>query len=141
MTLVVDASVAFKWFIEELQSDAALRVPALPEDLIAPDLIVVEVANALWRGVRDGRVLTTQATEALTSLPRFFAELASSASLAPRAFAIACDLSHPVYDCLYLALAEQRDARVVSADARLKNKVAGTEWARRVVGLGARRLR
>jgi predicted nucleic acid-binding protein len=139
VTLVVDASVACKWFVEEALSDAARRVPGLAEDLIAPELIVVEVANALWRGVRDGRVLAPQAEDALTSLPRFFAELASAATIAPRALAIARELDHAVYDCVYLALAELRDARVISADTRLAEKVAGTKWSRRVEALAGKR--
>lgn len=135
MTLVVDASVACKWFVEEEGSSAAARLLNGDETLLAPDLIVAEVANALWRKRRVGQVSAEQSDEAVAVLPGFFSELAPAARLAARAFEIACDLDHPVYDCLYLALAEQAGARVVSADARLKARVTGTAWSRSLLGL------
>jgi predicted nucleic acid-binding protein len=46
---VVDASVAVKWVIPEVLSDAADRVRDGEDDILAPDLLLVEVANALWR--------------------------------------------------------------------------------------------
>ena len=54
MTLVVDASVAIKWFVEESRSDAARAVLTSGESLVAPDLVVPEACNAaastsLWQ--------------------------------------------------------------------------------------------
>jgi predicted nucleic acid-binding protein len=49
--------------------------------------------------------------------------------------AIARDLDHPDYDCFYLALAEQRQATLVTADRRLLNRVRGTQWASVAMGL------
>jgi len=46
MSLVVDASVAIKWFVEEIWSDAARAVLGSGEPLIAPDLVVPEACNA-----------------------------------------------------------------------------------------------
>ena len=137
MTLVVDASVVCKWFIAEEGSKAAARLLDHDEELLAPDLVIAEVANVLWRKQKVGQVLPEQAEQAVAALPGFFAELAPAARLATRALVIARGLDHPVYDCLYLALAEQRGAHLVSADPRLKAKAKGTEWARRVVGLRA----
>jgi predicted nucleic acid-binding protein len=57
--------------------------------------------------------------------------------LAGRALAIAESLAHPVYDCFYLALAEQADARLVTADTRLLNRLEGTAWRARGVSLSA----
>jgi predicted nucleic acid-binding protein len=48
---------------------------------------------------------------------------------------IASQLDHPVYDCFYLALAEARDALLVTADRRLLRKLRGTPWVERVVNL------
>jgi predicted nucleic acid-binding protein len=56
MRVVVDASVALKWLVEETGSDLAERVAAQHE-LIAPELIVAEVQNALWRVERAGRLI------------------------------------------------------------------------------------
>lgn len=49
MSLIVDASVAVKWFSEEEQSDLAETLLASMELLIAPDLVIAEIGNALWK--------------------------------------------------------------------------------------------
>ena len=52
--LVIDASVALKWFVEEDGTQQAAAILDGTELLIAPDLIVAEVCNAGWRAVRAG---------------------------------------------------------------------------------------
>jgi predicted nucleic acid-binding protein len=54
MALIVDASVAIKWFIDEPGSEVARRLWRDEPDLLAPDLLVPEVCNAAWRKVRLG---------------------------------------------------------------------------------------
>lgn len=49
---------------------------------------------------------------------------ADDEGLLAAAIALACDLGHPVYDCLYLALADSLDTAVVTADQKFANKVA-----------------
>jgi predicted nucleic acid-binding protein len=55
---------------------------------------------------------------------------------AARALAIASAIEHPAYDCFYLALAELRDTRMVTADRRLQSRLAATPWAGLVIGPG-----
>jgi predicted nucleic acid-binding protein len=55
-------------------------------------------------------------------------ELWPTVWLAKRAFEIASELRHPVYDCFYLALAEREDAALVTADRRLIRRLAGSRW-------------
>ena len=136
MTLVVDASVACKWLVEEDGSEAAAAVLDGGESLVAPDLIVAEVCNALWRKLRAGEIAPAQAEAGVESLAGIFDDLVASGRLAVRAFAIAEALRHPVYDCFYLALAEQGDTRLVTADAVLLGRLSGTAWAQRATGLG-----
>ena len=76
-----------------------------------------------------------QATVAVDELPRFFDDLVPAVGLAARAFAIAKALRHPVYDCLYVALAERLGAHMVTADAKLIERLFSTDWARFVVAL------
>lgn len=116
MTLVVDASVALKWVLAEPGQDAADAL--LNEDLIAPSLWLLEAANALWRRSLRGELSAGEAEERLselfnapvTSIP-IEDDLAMAAALAQR-------LGHPVYDCLYLALAVREQTHVVTADRR-----------------------
>lgn len=129
MIVVVDASVAIKWFILEPDRDAARRLLEPGYRLIAPELVVAEVSNAMWRRVMAGQGDARQASATAASLPRFFGFLVSLIPLAARALQIAAELGHPVYDCFYLALAESENASLVTADRRLIGRLAGSRWA------------
>ena len=122
MSLIVDASVAVKWFAEEPQSDEAEAILAGPDDLHAPDLILAELGNALCKKARLGLVTSEQALDALLRASAFFARLHPLPDLASRATEIAIDIEHSVYDCFYLALAERERLPMVSADRRLLRK-------------------
>ncbi len=135
MSLVVDASIACKWFVEEEGSAEAEKLLASGDTLLAPDLIVPEVCSAIWKKLRARQLTSVQATAAMEGLPGFFDDLIPSHRLGARSLAIAETLDHPVYDCFYLALAELNDVRVVTADARLLGRLAGTPWAQRVASL------
>ena len=135
MTVVVDASVACKWFVEETGSEAADRLLASDLGLVAPELIVPEVCSALWRKSGSGEIDDAQAAAAVDDLLGFFDELVPAAGLAPRALAIARALAHPVYDCFYVALAERIGAPVITAEGALVRRLSGTDWSRFVVDL------
>ncbi|HEY2617444.1 MAG TPA: type II toxin-antitoxin system VapC family toxin [Acetobacteraceae bacterium] len=135
MTFVIDASVALKWFVEEQGTEQAAALLAGQDLLIAPDLIVAEVANAGWNAVRAGTMSPEQHDHAAARLPLAFDALIPLGSLAERAVAISHLLDHPAYDCLYLALAEQRTATLVTADQRLLDRLVATEWQALAVNL------
>jgi predicted nucleic acid-binding protein len=130
LIVVVDASVAIKWFIEEPDRAAARRLLEPGNRLIAPELLVAEVSSAMWKRLMAGEGDARQAPLTASSLPRFFARLVSIAPLAARALEIAAELGHPVYDCFYLALAESEDATLITADRRLIGRLAGSRWDR-----------
>src|SRR5262249_32911479 len=130
LTLIVDASVALKWYLDdEPHLDQARAIVSSGDPVIAPDLVIAEVCNAAWLGVRAGRIANRQMYAIARSLPRYFDLLVAGANLAERAVAVAEALDHPVYDCFYLALAEARGVRLVTADGRLVAKLRGTQWA------------
>ncbi len=128
MTVVIDASVALKWFVEEQGTEQAAALLAGQDLLIAPDLIVAEVANAGWKAVRAGTMLPEQHDHAAARLPLAFDGLIPLASLAQRAVVISRLLNHPAYDCFYLALAEEHSAKLMTADRRLLDRLVGTRW-------------
>ncbi|MGH6919503.1 MAG: type II toxin-antitoxin system VapC family toxin [Geminicoccaceae bacterium] len=135
MALIVDASVAIKWFIDEPGSDLARRLWRDEPELLAPDLIVPEVCNAAWRKVRLGQSRPAQAKEIAARLHRGVLELRPTAPLASRAVELALGLDHPVYDCFYLALAEMEKAELVMADLRLEGRLRTTLWGASVRSL------
>ena len=119
--LVVDASVAIKWFLPEIHGEAALRLLEGQYALRVPDLIFSEFGNVLWKRFRKGQISRKEAivtTEALLALPL---QVESSQSLIPAALEIACSAHRTVYDSLYLAVAIAHQCRVVTADSKLHN--------------------
>jgi predicted nucleic acid-binding protein len=134
MTLVVDASVAAKWFIEETGRAQAMRLLGVA-DRQAPDLLIAEVANVVWKKVVRGQVSEAQARFACASIAYCFDVLHSSDSLIERAIAMAVTLQHPIYDCLYLACAERAGARLATADRRLIAAVRGSAFASLVMDI------
>ena len=123
MTLVVDASVAVKWLVDEPERFAARSLLDRNEQLHAPDFVFVETANVLWKKVRRHELTAEQAVEGIDSLPLLFETIIPSSLLVARALRIAIEMAHPVYDCLYLACSEHVDADLVTADARFAAKV------------------
>ena len=123
MNHVVDASVAAKWYFPETGTRAATKVlteaAAGERELLAPDLLVAEFANLVWKKVRLDECRPEEARAILgffdTDLPR----LIESKLLVARALDLALRLDHAVYDCLYLAAAIDYEARLVTADAEL----------------------
>jgi predicted nucleic acid-binding protein len=116
--IIVDASVAVKWVLPETDSGPAVALREA-DALIAPSLVIAEIGNALWKSVLRGDVDKSDASAALQIAVGHFERFVSIDQLAARALELAVDLRHPIYDCLYLALAERERAPIVSADAKL----------------------
>ena len=117
--IVVDASVALKWVMPEEDSSAARTLQQ--SELAAPDLWIIEVANALWRRVIQEDLSQKEAARRLVWLRRAPVRQIPASDLIEDAFRIATELKHPVYDCIYLAAALREDAKVVTADVRFTN--------------------
>lgn len=124
--LIVDTSVALKWYVEEPGSDRAAEL--IGSLLGAPDLILAEVANGLWKKARNKEIKPDQARAAMPELRATVRLLVPSSTLVERALQLALDLTHPVYDCFFLALAERMEAPVITADKRLIAACRGTEF-------------
>lgn len=127
---VVDASVAVKWFVEETESSVADELSASPHRLIAPRLIIAEVANTLSRKVIAGLMSATQARDHLRSLPFYLDSIIEIDHLIEPALEKACVIRHPIYDMIYVEAARRLDTKVITADRRLIAKLAGTDLAR-----------
>jgi len=128
----VDASVAVKWLVLEDLSDLARELSGTRSNLVAPRLIVTEIANALVRKMMQGMLTAAEARQHFAGLPVFLPTLIDVDDLIEPALKNACALRHPVYDLIYLEAARRLDARLVTADRRFTAKLAGTDFARHV---------
>lgn len=122
--VVVDASVAFKWLVEEENSDKATALTRLWDDHgtqpMAPPVMPFEVANALHRRVMREDFVLEVAKELLQDLLSLGVVLHQTPSLHIRALELASQLNQgAVYDAHYLALAESLDCEMWTADQRL----------------------
>jgi predicted nucleic acid-binding protein len=123
--LAVDASVAVKWFVPEIHSEAALRLLKQKErELLVPDLVWGEVGNILWKKRRRDEITDEDARFVLRQLDRFDWTVHSSQVLAETAWRLSSRLQRTFYDSLYLALAESQSCPLVTADRRLFNAVS-----------------
>ena len=123
MRYVLDSNVALKWVLRESDSDKACR---LRDDwqqgileLLAPDVFPIEVAHALARSERRGIMTAAQGPIFLAGVLATQPTLHAYIPRLWRAYAIASRARMGVYDCLYVALAEQEACELVTADDRL----------------------
>ena len=120
---VVDASIAVKWVVEEQETQQALALRNNAR-LMAPDLLVAECANILWKKAQRGELSHEEVDLTARLLERCDIELMPMRGLLRAATRIAIALSHPAYDCVYLALALAKRARYATADDSLLRKLA-----------------
>lgn len=132
-TLVVDANIAVGWSLESPNSPSCIRILRESDSVIAPDLIIPEVANTFYQQIKIGVANKDRILDGLVLLPRWFADLVPSATLRMKAFDLALEIKHPAYDCFYLALALMRDVRFVTSDAHFQRKAAAVGYRDRVV--------
>jgi predicted nucleic acid-binding protein len=130
MRYVLDASVALKWVLDELDSPKARQLRAefrvQLHELLAPDIFAVEVAHALAKGERRGIIPHGQAAKLLANVISTPPQLQSHLSLLTRALDIASLARIGVYDCLYVSPAEREGCELLTADSRLVQSLQST---------------
>ena len=121
--VVLDASVAVRWVVEEEGSVEAAALLEQELSWITPRLLLTEVASALRRKVADNALAPAVAGQALDVLLQAVADgvirLIDDERIIGQALLLAMSLQHKVPDCLYLALAEREGAAIATADDRL----------------------
>jgi predicted nucleic acid-binding protein len=118
--IVVDASIAFLWFANEPDRWGAARLLEADSALLAPDLMAVEVTTAWWKKLRRREMELADVEQAVTHLLALGITWTTGAALLHPAARLAVEIEHPVYDCLYLVLAQARAGSLATADDRLR---------------------
>ncbi|HLF66782.1 MAG TPA: type II toxin-antitoxin system VapC family toxin [Gammaproteobacteria bacterium] len=136
MRLIIDASVALKWFIPEALNDKADDVLKSTHHLFAPDFLLIELANVFWKKNIRNEMTVSESQDALFEMTHGPLEYFSTDGvLLMQALTIAQKIKHPVYDCIYLALAIQQAGVIVSADQKFYTQLLQTEWKDKVIAL------
>ena len=137
MRLTVDASISVKWLVAEPLVDESRTVLTRRIDRYAPELLLAECANTIWKKAQRGDIHDTQPyRRELANLPEILT-LYPIRDLIKRASEIAFRIHHPIYDCLYLACAEATASDLITADQRLVGKAADRYLDVRVHDIGA----
>ena len=130
-TVVVDASVAAKWFLPRAgetfttEAEELLNSYVIGElRILVPDLFWAELANIFWKAVRQGRWTRTAAETALLAILNRTIPTIPALTLLEDAFDIALTFDRSVYDCVYVSLAVASKCDLVTADERLANALA-----------------
>ncbi|MEN0652720.1 MULTISPECIES: type II toxin-antitoxin system VapC family toxin [Hyphobacterium] len=133
---VVDANVALAWAVPSSRTQSALHVLESPGDIIAPTLLVHEVANAVWLMINQQLIAPDEGEAIRAEAIAPVRILESDRVLAWRALQIAAELRHPAYDAFYLAVAEAESMPFITGDRRLIARAAGSPYASMIRELG-----
>ena len=132
--VVVDASVAAKWYFDEPGSAAAVQLLDDPRiRLTVPDLWYLELGCAIWkRARRDPRVTSVEVALLEAQVRRVPVTVRPSAELLGRALVVALEADVSVYDAAYAATTELSEATLVTADVVLYRRLRAWQAGFRV---------
>ena len=131
IALVLDASVAAKWVLPRAgealvdQANEILRQAVDGEiDLLVPDLFWSEIGNIVWKAVRRQRMTAAQAKDSVDAAQSWAFTTIAAKQLYNAALGISLRYDRTFYDGVYLALALDSNATLITADERLANATA-----------------
>ncbi len=116
---VLDASAAVRLILGDPAATSLARQLREAVLVLAPELMLTEVANTLWNLQRARQRSDLDPQQLLADAHDLVDRVEPDRHLQAEALALACHLNHPVHDCLYLALARREAAPLISADQRL----------------------
>jgi predicted nucleic acid-binding protein len=136
---IVDASLVAAAFFQETGTEAARAILAGGGELQAPDIILAEVGNVIWKRYGRGEIDEAEAGSLLSDFLRLPLVLVASGELIASALELAMRTKRTVYDSLYLALALRTRSVLVTSDLRLVNALAGGPLEKHVAWIGKER--
>ncbi len=126
--VVVDASVALKWVVTEHGSEQADAVLAAMVEgavsLVAPEHLIGEISNGLRKRVAQRALSVDDALSALDAVAALELEYIGGAERWFRSLSAALEWGVTTYDALYVLLAIDLHAELITADRRLVDSAA-----------------
>ena len=128
MIAVLDASAAIELILARSAANELSQLISEAELVLAPDLYIAEVSNALWKHANaSGDPAPYQ--ELLDDAIALPDDTVDSASLYREAFALSVKHQHPVYDALYLVVARRNSGKILTVDRRLRSLASTLQMA------------
>lgn len=126
-TYIIDASVVIKWF-SDLNENNLNKAELLRNDylnkkiyLIAPDILIAEISNALSYNPNFDCDRTLKAVDSLYLLDIKFIRI--SRKLIEESVVLRYEKNITIYDSIYLSLAKLLNIQLITADKKLLDKV------------------
>ena len=136
---IIDSNIVAKWLLPEPDSNRARALIAPEYKLRAPDLLMPELANVLWKGARRGDLTTAESGELLKKFLQEHIDvtvrLLPSRLVIKQALMIAATERHSIYDCIYVALAVQSRCVLITADDRLVKTIQNDILRQHIISL------
>ena len=133
---VVDASVAAKWYFHEEHSDRADALLEQSNEILAPDILLVEVATLAWQRARRGEINEATADRIIAELRKVPLELRPAAELVSAALPLALQKGLTLFDGFYIALAVQSGCPLITADRHLYDALRTDPLAENALWIG-----
>src|SRR5215470_7349622 len=133
---VVDASVAARWYFPEPLAEQADILLMQRTEILAPDILPVELAALVWKRTRRGEIDESMADRIVAELRRVPLELRPTSDLVTTALPLALHRGFTLTDAFYIVLAMQSGCPFVTADRRLYDALRSGPLADHALWLG-----
>ena len=128
MKLVLDANVIAKWFIEEENTDKAIKIRdnfvAGKLAILEPSLLIYELGNVFWKHPVKSPEDVENDFKALFEIGLEFCAVREPVFL-KNVFEHGRKFGITFYDAVYVTLAEKEDCKLITADGKLQRNVGG----------------
>jgi predicted nucleic acid-binding protein len=133
--LVIDASIAAKWYLPESDSAAAEKLVELDAEFHAPNFLETQFASIFWKHCVAQKTTIDVWRIARVQLKKIIPAWHLDERLHEQSLELAIAHKHHVFDCIYLALAIQIDGMAVTSDKQFLARFAKSIYSNRIVAL------
>ncbi len=137
MILVVDASIVAKWFVIEDHTDHAEALLDPPFDLHAPEFVLAEIGNVVWKKHQEGSITFAELRKSLDLFDSLDLTLHPVREIIGVAVNGAVETGQSVYDWAYLALAISLSCPLMTADRKFFRAMRATRFRQHLLWVEA----